>query len=58
MTEVGTATNSLFFRLPSDGLALTIMEPKPRFQPLRVREERSKQFERMTIAELKASFEV
>ncbi|KAG7578528.1 Nucleic acid-binding OB-fold [Arabidopsis thaliana x Arabidopsis arenosa] len=44
--------------LPSDGLALTIMEPKPRFQPLKVREERSKQFPRKTIAELKASLEV
>ncbi|EFH57028.1 predicted protein [Arabidopsis lyrata subsp. lyrata] len=44
--------------LPSDGLALTIMEPKPRFQPLKVREERSKQFPRKTIAELKASLEI
>ncbi|AEE32871.1 Nucleic acid-binding, OB-fold-like protein [Arabidopsis thaliana] len=54
LTEVEEFKNLL----PSDGLALTIMEPKPRFQPLRVREERSKQFERKTIAELKASFEV
>ncbi|EFH57117.1 predicted protein [Arabidopsis lyrata subsp. lyrata] len=45
-------------KLPSDGLALTIMEPKPRFQPLKVREERSKQFPRKTIAELKASLEI
>ncbi|EFH51927.1 predicted protein [Arabidopsis lyrata subsp. lyrata] len=33
------------------------MEPKPRLQPLKVREERSKQFPRKTIAELKASLE-
>ncbi|CAL9216852.1 unnamed protein product, partial [Arabidopsis halleri] len=44
--------------LPSDGLALTIMGPKPRFQPLRLREQRSLGLPLKTIAELKASYEV
>ncbi|KAG7584110.1 hypothetical protein ISN44_As08g035960 [Arabidopsis suecica] len=44
--------------LPSDGLALTIMGPKPRFQPLKVREQRSLGLPLKTIAELKASYEV
>ncbi|EFH57053.1 predicted protein [Arabidopsis lyrata subsp. lyrata] len=44
--------------LPSDGLALTIMGPKPRFQPLKVREQRSLGLPLNTIAELKASYEV
>ncbi|CAE6197850.1 unnamed protein product [Arabidopsis arenosa] len=44
--------------LPSDGLALTIMGPKPRFQPLKVREQRSFGLPLKTIAELKASYEV
>ncbi|EFH39472.1 hypothetical protein ARALYDRAFT_359097 [Arabidopsis lyrata subsp. lyrata] len=44
-------------RLPSDGLALTIMGPKPRFQPLKVREQRSLGLPLKTIAELKASYE-
>ncbi|EFH64590.1 predicted protein, partial [Arabidopsis lyrata subsp. lyrata] len=49
--------NLLWFRLPSDGLALTIMGPKPRFEPLKVREQRSLGLPLKTIAELKASYE-
>ncbi|XP_020886960.1 replication protein A 70 kDa DNA-binding subunit B [Arabidopsis lyrata subsp. lyrata] len=44
--------------LPSDGLALTIMGPKPRFEPLKVREQRSLGLPLKTIAELKASYEI